>query len=107
MKNLKSLFVMLSFLAAGITFSACGGDHHPKAEDKQGKEYTSAYICPMHCEGSGSAEMGKCPTCGMDYVANKDYKGATEPAAEPANTNEQEAPAEEAHDDHDHEGHSH
>ena len=35
--------------------------------DKTSKEYTSAYICPMHCEGSGSEEPGKCPVCGMDY----------------------------------------
>lgn len=27
--------------------------------DKTGPEYTSAYVCPMHCEGSGSEEPGK------------------------------------------------
>jgi hypothetical protein len=32
-------------------------------------EFTSAYICPMHCEGSGSREPGKCPSCEMDYVS--------------------------------------
>ena len=49
-----------------------------KAEkDKTGKEYTSAYVCPMHCEGSGSAEPGKCPACGMDYVKNEDHEGHT------------------------------
>ena len=42
--------------------------------EKQGKEYTSAYICPMHCEGSGSDEAGKCPVCEMDYVKNEDHK---------------------------------
>lgn len=43
-------------------------------DQKKGKEYTSAYICPMHCEGSGSAEPGSCPVCGMDYVKNdKDH----------------------------------
>lgn len=41
-----------------------------KAADETGMEYTSAYVCPMHCKGSGSAEAGKCPVCGMDYVAN-------------------------------------
>ena len=35
----------------------------------EGKEYTSAYVCPMHCEGSGSEQPGNCPVCGMDYVA--------------------------------------
>ena len=41
---------------------------------EQGKEYTSAYVCPMHCEGSGSDEEGNCPKCGMAYVANEDHK---------------------------------
>ena len=36
----------------------------------QGKEYISAYICPMHCEGSGSDQPGPCPGCGMDYQQN-------------------------------------
>ncbi len=39
--------------------------------EQQGKEYTSAYICPMHCEGSGSDAPGKCPACDMDYVENE------------------------------------
>jgi len=39
----------------------------------EGPEYTSAYVCPMHCEGSGSDKPGKCPVCGMDYVANTDH----------------------------------
>ena len=38
---------------------------------KKGKEYTSKYVCPDHCEGSGSDKPGKCPVCGMDYVENK------------------------------------
>lgn len=42
--------------------------------DMNSKEYASAYICPMHCEGSGSNAEGKCPVCGMDYVANTDHK---------------------------------
>ena len=41
--------------------------------DKTSKEYASAYICPMHCEGSGSDAEGKCPVCGMDYVKNEDH----------------------------------
>ncbi len=43
---------------------------------KEGKEYTSAYVCPMHCEGSGSEEPGQCPVCGMDYVALADLDEA-------------------------------
>lgn len=48
------------------------GDSTTTETEKQGPEYTSAYICPMHCKGSGSAEPGKCPVCGMDYVKNED-----------------------------------
>jgi rubrerythrin len=39
--------------------------------DTSAYEYTAAYVCPMHCEGSGSEEPGSCPVCGMDYVENK------------------------------------
>ena len=52
-----------------------------------GPEYTSAYICPMHCEGSGSKTPGKCPKCNMDYVASADH--------------------DHAHDHGDHAGHNH
>lgn len=38
--------------------------------DESTKEYTSTYICPMHCEGSGSDSAGICPICEMDYVQN-------------------------------------
>lgn len=34
------------------------------------KEYTSLYICPGHCKGSGSDKPGTCPVCGMDYMEN-------------------------------------
>ena len=62
------------------------------AVDKTGKEYTSAYICPMHCKGSGSEEPGKCPVCNMDYEKN-DKDGASEDH--------------EGHDHGSHEGHNH
>ncbi|RMG84627.1 MAG: hypothetical protein D6714_07505 [Bacteroidetes bacterium] len=69
MKNIKVILFSFAFLATALTFSACGnsGDN----ADQQGKEYTSAYVCPMHCEGSGSDQPGKCPVCGMDYVKNE------------------------------------
>lgn len=60
-----------------------------KVADESGLEYTSNYICPMHCPGSGSDTTGVCPTCDMDYVINDkkdDHKG---------------------HDHDDHEGHDH
>ncbi|MGB1241812.1 MAG: heavy metal-binding domain-containing protein [Chitinophagales bacterium] len=36
--------------------------------------YASAYVCPMHCKGSGSAKAGTCPVCKMEYVANAEHK---------------------------------
>ncbi len=89
--------IQIGIIALGLMISACGGGHShggaqqeqktTEAADKTGPEYASAYICPMHCPGSGSDKPGQCPVCGMDYVANKDFKGDTH--------------------DHDHEGHDH
>lgn len=45
---------------------------------KDGPEYTSKYVCPMHCEGSGSDTEGKCPVCGMTYVVNENYNESAE-----------------------------
>lgn len=39
-----------------------------------GKEYTSAYVCPMHCEGSGSDAPGNCPVCNMEYHENENFQ---------------------------------
>ena len=63
MKFIKSLTISCLLVVAALSLPACGGN---KASDTQGKEYTSAYVCPMHCTGSGSAEMGTCPVCKMD-----------------------------------------
>lgn len=46
------------------------------AAKEEGPEITSAYVCPMHCEGSGSDKEGKCPKCEMDYVFNAPYHSA-------------------------------
>ena len=82
MKDLKR-FLMIMILACFVfTISSCGENKKAKnakteqAEDesKQGKEYTSAYICPMHCDGSGSDKPGKCPVCEMDYKKNDKSK---------------------------------
>ena len=79
----KNLFVFLAglLLATTLTLTACGNEGGDNATEEteaaeQGPEYTSAYVCPMHCEGSGSDEPGKCPVCGMDYVANEDLDDA-------------------------------
>jgi hypothetical protein len=42
--------------------------------DKSAIEYSSFFVCPMHCKGSGSPDRGKCPVCGMDYVRNENIK---------------------------------
>ncbi|MEL6659479.1 MAG: hypothetical protein AAFP77_20080 [Bacteroidota bacterium] len=86
-------FVLITFVLAGLAlvYTSCG--NHAQAANEQGKEYTSAYICPMHCDGSGSEEMGQCPACGMDYEANENSQST--------------APNEDAHQGHDHSGHDH
>jgi hypothetical protein len=61
--------------------TSCGGDTQDAQNQEattevkhgEGKEFTSAYVCPMHCEGSGSEEAGTCPVCGMDYVAQAEH----------------------------------
>lgn len=70
---MKKLILSL-FTIAALSFAACGGDHHQHGDGAdakthgEGKEFTSAYVCPMHCQGSGSEQAGTCPACGMDYV---------------------------------------
>ena len=54
-----------------MAFGSCTSTGNTEAGTEQtGPEYTSAYVCPMHCEGSGSEEPGTCPVCQMDYVLN-------------------------------------
>ena len=77
MKRLSLVLLMLAFIGTAYVTSSCahkGHKHSATEEAKQGKEYTSAYVCPMHCEGSGSEEPGKCPACGMDYVKNEEHQ---------------------------------
>ena len=82
MKNVAFALVLLSVW--GLT--GCGQTSQEPVHDpaqasktvmtKVGPEFTSAYICPMHCEGSGSDKQGKCPVCDMDYRPNEDNKTA-------------------------------
>jgi len=61
--------LLLALLALGLTLTSCG--NKTSKADQQGIEYTAAYVCPMHCDGSGSDNAGTCPVCGMDYVQNE------------------------------------
>lgn len=89
--GIKKQVLVLAMALTCVAFTACSGGgkkaeksneesattmppHEHDTTDKTGPEYTSAYVCPMHCKGSGSDKPGKCPTCGMDYVANNPEK---------------------------------
>ena len=86
---MKYSFKFLPILLCGLFLIACTSCGSKKVKDQEGKEYTSAYICPMHCTGSGSDSPGVCPVCGMDYEANtKQGEGHN-------------------HDGHNHDGHDH
>ncbi len=69
MKNIKSITLGLCLFSASLFTVSCGVDKSGKNAHDTGKEYTSAYVCPMHCKDSGAAEMGTCPVCKMDLVA--------------------------------------
>ncbi len=81
-KLLSTLAIGLLFVGSAF-FISCGGsaDHDHAGHDHateaahhgEGAAFTSAYVCPMHCESSGSDEMGKCPACGMDYVTQEEH----------------------------------
>ncbi len=81
MNSLKSILAIFMIFAACCIFVSCEGEPKApakakieRATDKTGKEYTSRWICPMHCKGSGSEERGqKCPACEMDLVDNKNH----------------------------------
>lgn len=73
MKYFKTVILSMFFLASGISFSSCGSGSGGESTDTQTNAYTSAYVCPMHCEGSGSKEPGNCPVCGMDYKKKEDH----------------------------------
>lgn len=73
MKQIRIFMMAIILCIGGLSISACGGGKK-EASDKMGKEYTSEYVCPMHCEGSGSASPGICPVCGMDYVLRSEHE---------------------------------
>ena len=74
MKNLKSLaFGICLFGASAFAISCGGGSSDGGNAHESGTEYTSAYVCPMHCKDSGAAEAGICPVCNMDYVPREEH----------------------------------
>lgn len=76
MKNLKSILVVMIVLVSTSIVSCKDNKAETKTEttEKQGTEYTSAYVCPMHCNDSGSDKEGTCDTCGMTLVKNEEHK---------------------------------
>lgn len=82
MKMVHIMLLPVLLLLAGLSFTACGGDsaeqrhQHEASSDHahgEGAAFTSAYVCPMHCEGSGSDQPGTCPVCGMDYQPQSEH----------------------------------
>jgi Heavy metal binding domain len=91
MKKVIILFLALTLSGICLVITSCGSGTNTGADtEKQGKEYTSAYVCPMHCAGSGSETAGACPVCKMEYVKNENHKSDGH-----------------THDGHSHEGHNH
>lgn len=75
MKRIKFLTTVLLFAASFfiISCSSNSNQDNNKKTHGEGKAYTAAYVCPMHCEGSGSDEAGTCPVCNMDYVTQDEH----------------------------------
>lgn len=73
---MKTVKTILGLLVVGLilTTVSCKDATTTKTEQIEAKEYASAYVCPMHCDGSGSDTAGECPKCGMSYVKNKEHK---------------------------------
>lgn len=79
-KSLSFASLLLSLL---FVLASCGGNETAATQDEvkakvaaphgEGKEFTSAYVCPMHCADSGSDAEGTCPACGMAYVASETH----------------------------------
>lgn len=83
MKTRIKIFTAIVFVTTILVSISCKGKseqnkktttEQTETTEKQGKEYVSAYVCPMHCEGSGSDTEGTCPKCGMDYVTKEEHQ---------------------------------
>lgn len=96
MKSILKIMMVLCTVVLVGSITSCKHEHGDKTHkhnqdgsiDKSGAEWTSDYICPMHCKGSGDVAEGTCPVCKMKLVENKDKKV-------------------DSHEGHDHSGHDH
>ena len=69
MKRFIHIFIFSTLLIVGGVLLSCKEHSHTHSHEGQsGKEYTSLYTCPNHCEGSGSDTKGTCPVCETKYV---------------------------------------
>lgn len=81
-KIILSIIAIFACTSMVVLSSCNSGSSTKKTEAEEvrtekGKEYTSKFICPMHCDGSGSETGGECPVCGMDYVLNEEYQNTS------------------------------
>lgn len=53
-------------------------EHQLKKDDKDTKNGTGVFYCPMHCEGDKTYdEPGDCPVCGMDLVEEQNMQSGS------------------------------
>lgn len=67
MKKILYFTLLIGFVFISCKSKTESQESKIQKEDQSGPEYTSAYICPMYCKGSGSDKPGLCPVCGMEY----------------------------------------
>jgi len=107
---MKQIMIILALVLSTAAFYSCGGEKKDTTKtemkvDMSGPEYTSKYICPMYCAGSGSDKMGTCPVCKMDYELNEKYEGDAN--SDDHDHGDHDGHNHDGHDHGDHEGHSH
>lgn len=79
MKNVFQSLGITLLVGVSLFLVSCGGTDTSKntstSTEPHGAtaEYTSAYVCPMHCKDSGSDAVGTCSVCGMDYVKSEEH----------------------------------
>ena len=69
-KSIKNFSIFFLLLFGLMTYACSGGSNNASSSGAHGAnaDYTSAYVCPMHCKDSGSDKKGTCGVCGMDLV---------------------------------------